>query len=239
MCRPDPHILFLAAVCCGPNGSVTARCHTIESCHARIVNLGFSRGCGWCGYQLRMEPSDQGGCGCLTVPSAVKGPPCGCRLSTRPAGSNSPVAALGWSGMPARRCWVSWPTGSSTSAGVESDTTSGDTSRRSRMRGPAGHQRTFRPPAGGWRFQPAGRRDGRWPQCHSTPPGESLMVCRSARSRTGAQSSRDRSSPYPSARPALGLTRQRLVIVAWLLVALVGLAAGGKGISALSRQSAS
>jgi hypothetical protein len=37
---------------------------------------------------------------------------------------------------------------------------------------------------------------------------------------------------------ALGLARRRLV-VAWLLVAVVGLAAGGKGISALSRQSAS
>jgi hypothetical protein len=35
------------------------------------------------------------------------------------------------------------------------------------------------------------------------------------------------------------LARRRLVIVAWLLVAVVGLAAGGKGISALSRQSAS
>ena len=36
-----------------------------------------------------------------------------------------------------------------------------------------------------------------------------------------------------------GLARRRLVIVAWLLVAVVGLAAGGKGISELSRQSAS
>jgi hypothetical protein len=35
------------------------------------------------------------------------------------------------------------------------------------------------------------------------------------------------------------LARRRLAIVAWLLVAVVGLAAGGKGISALSRQSAS
>jgi len=35
------------------------------------------------------------------------------------------------------------------------------------------------------------------------------------------------------------LARRRLVIVAWLLVAVVGLAAGAKGISALSWQSAS
>jgi hypothetical protein len=35
------------------------------------------------------------------------------------------------------------------------------------------------------------------------------------------------------------LARGRLVMVAWLLVAVVGLAAGGKGISALSWQSAS
>jgi hypothetical protein len=35
------------------------------------------------------------------------------------------------------------------------------------------------------------------------------------------------------------LACRRLVIVAWLLVAVVGLAAGGKGISALSRRSAS
>jgi hypothetical protein len=35
------------------------------------------------------------------------------------------------------------------------------------------------------------------------------------------------------------LASRRLVIVAWLLVAVVGLAAGGKGISALSRRSAS
>jgi hypothetical protein len=35
------------------------------------------------------------------------------------------------------------------------------------------------------------------------------------------------------------LARRRLVIAAWLLVAVVGLAAGGKGGIALSRQSAS
>ena len=37
-------VFFLATTAyCGPNGSVTVRCHRIESCHTRIVNVGHAR----------------------------------------------------------------------------------------------------------------------------------------------------------------------------------------------------
>jgi hypothetical protein len=89
-------------------------------------------------------------------------------------------------------------------------------------------------------FQPAGRQHGRWPQCRSTAAGSILDGVQVGSQLCGRPVQLRQEQPLSiGASTRWVLARRRLVIVAWLLVAVVGLAAGGKGISALSRQSAS